>query len=154
MIPTHFALIQQAAPPPAGPAPTAGGGAGPMPGCAGGLGNLAPMLLIFVVFYFMLIRPQQKKQRELQDWLKSIKIGDEVVTTGGIIGKISGLKEDIVTLEVQEKVRMRILRSHIAGRAPGASPSKSSPEPEKAAKNDKSEKPEKAEKSEKSEKKA
>jgi len=143
MIPTLFALIQQAAPPPAGPAPTAGGGPAGIPGCAGGLGNLAPMLLIFVVFYFMLIRPQQKKQRELQDWLKSIKKGDEVVTTGGIIGKISGLTDDIVTLEVQEKVRMRVVRSHIAGRAPGATPSKSTPEPEK------SDKPEKAEKSEK-----
>jgi preprotein translocase subunit YajC len=144
MIPTLFALIQQAAPPPAGPAPTPNGGASPLPGCGGGLAQLTPMLLIFVVFYFMLIRPQQKKQRELQDWLKSLKKGDEVVTTGGVIGKISGLTDAIVTLEVQEKVRMRVVRSHIAGPAPGTTPSKSAPEPD--AKSERSDKPEKSEK--------
>jgi preprotein translocase subunit YajC len=88
-----------------------------------------PMIMIFVVFYFMLIRPQQKKQRELTDWLKSLKKGDEVVTTGGVIGKISGLTDNIVTLEVQEKVRMKFLRSHISGKAPA--PGQPGPEPEK-----------------------
>ena len=87
-----------------------------------------PMIMIFVVFYFMLIRPQQKKQRETQDWLKSLQKGDEVVTTGGVIGKISGLTESTVTLEVQEKVRLKVLRSHIAGKPPAA---KSASEPEK-----------------------
>ena len=91
-----------------------------------------PMIAIFVVFYFMLIRPQQKKQRELQDWVKSLKKGDEVVTTGGIIGKVSGLTENVVTLEVQEKVRMKFLRSHSAGKAPGAQGSGPDPEPPQA----------------------
>jgi preprotein translocase subunit YajC len=91
-----------------------------MGGCAGQGQMFIPMILIFVVFYFMLIRPQQKKQRELQDWLKGLKKGDEVVTTGGVIGKISGLTDTVVTLEVQEKVRMKFLRTHIAGRAPGS----------------------------------
>lgn len=127
MIIQAFALLQQAAaaaqgaPPPGGPAPSPGGGAAsPIGGCGGGAAQLAPMLLIFVVFYFMLIRPQQKKQREQQDWLKTLKKGDEIVTNSGIIGKISGLTDDIVTIEVQEKVRMRILRSAVAGAAPGA----------------------------------
>jgi preprotein translocase subunit YajC len=101
--------------------------------CGGqGAGMFVPMIMIFVVFYFMLIRPQQKKQRELQDWLKSLKKGDEVVTTGGIIGRISGIADEVVTLEVQEKVRMKFLRSHIAGKAPGSSkPGPEAPAPEK-----------------------
>jgi preprotein translocase subunit YajC len=104
-----------------------------MAGCAGGQGGMfIPMIMIFVVFYFMLIRPQQKKQRELQDWLKQLKKGDEVVTTGGIIGKISGITDTVVTLEVQEKVRMKFLRSHISGKAPGAAgPGPDAPAPDK-----------------------
>ncbi len=88
---------------------------------------LIPMVMIFVVFYFMLIRPQQKKQREVTDWLKSLKKGDEVVTSGGLIGKISGLTDNTVTLELQEKVRVKVLRSHIAGKPPA--PGQPAPEP-------------------------
>ena len=127
-----------AAPPaaaPAAPAPTGTQVGAPPPGAAGTLGcggggitGMVPFLFIFVVFYFMLIRPQQKKQREQQDWLKSLKKGDEVVTTGGLIGKITGLNDAVVTLEVQEKVRLRVLRSAIAGKppAPGTAPGASS----------------------------
>jgi preprotein translocase subunit YajC len=92
-------------------------------GCGGGgLTGMMPFVLIFVVFYFMLIRPQQKKQREAQEWLKSLKKGDEVVTSGGLIGRISGLTDAVVTLELQEKVRVKVLRSSITGKppAPGA----------------------------------
>jgi preprotein translocase subunit YajC len=122
-------LLAQATPPgPPAPQAPAGGAPNPMGGCGGQGGMLIPMLMIFVVFYFMLIRPQQKKQREQQDWLKSLKKGDEVVTTGGIIGKISGLTDNTVTLEVQEKVRMKFLRSHIAGKAPA--PGQPGPEPQ------------------------
>ncbi len=73
------------------------------------------MLVMFVVFWFMLIRPQQKRARELQEMLRSLKKGDQVVTSGGIIGRITGVAENdtVIILEVQEKVRMRILRSAI-----------------------------------------
>lgn len=93
-------------------------------GAAGGAGSLLagplPIIVMFAIFYFLLIRPQQKRQRELQDWLKSIKKGDEVVTTGGLWGKVAGLSDNspYVTLELQEKVRVRVLRSHISGKAP------------------------------------
>jgi preprotein translocase subunit YajC len=112
-------------------APTGGAPQGGNPlGACGAQGSMfLPMIMIFVVFYFMLIRPQQKKQNELQSWLKSLKKGDEVVTTGGLIGKISGLTENTVTLEVQEKVRLKVMRTHIAGKAPG--PGQPGPEPEK-----------------------
>ena len=84
------------------------------------LGNILPILLMFVIFYVILIRPQQKRQRELQDWLKALKGGEEVVTTGGLWGKILSVSEKspYVTLELQEKVRVRVLRSHIASKAP------------------------------------
>jgi preprotein translocase subunit YajC len=91
--------------------------------------SFMPILIMFGIFYFLLIRPQQKKQRELADWLKSLKKGDEVVTTGGLVGKISGLTDQLVTLELQEKVRVRVLRTHIAGKPPG--PGQPAPEPVK-----------------------
>ncbi|PSM32270.1 preprotein translocase subunit YajC [Haliangium sp. UPWRP_2] len=78
------------------------------------------LLVMFGIFYFLLIRPQQKRQREHSDWLKQIKKDDEVVTTGGLWGKVKGVSDNspYVTLELQEKVRVRVLRSHIASKAP------------------------------------
>lgn len=74
------------------------------------------MLLMFGVFYFILIRPQAKRQKEHQELLRKLDKGDVVVTRGGIIGKISGVKDDELILEVQEKVRVRVLRSHVDGK--------------------------------------
>lgn len=110
-------------------AQASGGGAAPSGVFA--LGQFAPIFIIIAVFYFLLIRPQQKRQRELQDWLKSIKKGDEVVTTGGIWGKVAGISDNspYLTLELQEKVRVRVLRSHIAGKVPA--PGQPAPEPPK-----------------------
>jgi preprotein translocase subunit YajC len=127
MITALLALAQQAPAAPAAP----GAGGNPMTAlCGGQSGMFVPMIMIFVVFYFMLIRPQQKKQRELQNWLKQLKKGDEVVTTGGLIGKISGLSDSTVTLELQEKVRVKVLRSHISGKPPA--PGQPAPEPQKS----------------------
>lgn len=77
---------------------------------------LIPMILVFGVMYFLVMRPQIKKQKETQKMLSELKKGDDVVTTGGIIGRISGMKDDEVTLQIQEGVRVRILRSAIVGR--------------------------------------
>jgi preprotein translocase subunit YajC len=84
-------------------------------GGSGGLMQMAPLVLIFVVFYVLVIRPQSKKAKELQSMLKELKKGDDVVTQGGVIGRITGLKDDEVTLQVQEGVRLRMLRSSITG---------------------------------------
>ncbi|MBI2893770.1 MAG: preprotein translocase subunit YajC [Deltaproteobacteria bacterium] len=73
------------------------------------------LALMFVVFYFMLIRPQQKRAREHQQLLGQLKKGDRIVTTGGLIGRISGLTDKLVTLEVAEKVRVQVLRSQVQG---------------------------------------
>jgi preprotein translocase subunit YajC len=97
-----------------------------------GLGNpvvLFPLLL--VMMYFIMIRPEQKRRKETEGWLKSLKKGDEVATTGGLIGRISGLDENVVTLEVQEKVRVKVLRSSVTGKAPGAGKTAAASETEK-----------------------
>ena len=78
--------------------------------------SLLPLILMFVVFYFLLIRPQQKKMKDHQGMLKNLKRGDQIISNGGLVGKITGLTEKMVTLEVAEKIRVRVLRSHIAGK--------------------------------------
>jgi preprotein translocase subunit YajC len=77
--------------------------------------SFVPILLIFGVFYLLVIRPGAKKAKLHQLMLGQLKKGDEVVTSGGVLGRITGIKEDEVTLQVQEGVRLRILRSAISG---------------------------------------
>jgi preprotein translocase subunit YajC len=76
---------------------------------------IIPMVLIFGIFYFLIIRPNSKKQKEHQQMLTELKKGDEVVTTGGIIGKISGLTDKEITLQIQEGVRIRVTRASVQG---------------------------------------
>jgi|SRR5687767_7739352 preprotein translocase subunit YajC len=105
-------------------AESGGGAAGGPMGCAGGgsYSSIIFMLLMFAVFWFILIRPQQKRAKEHQAFLSALKKGDQVVTRGGVIGRVSGVADNLVTLEVQEKVRIRVLKSYIEGRhADGAS---------------------------------
>ncbi len=82
----------------------------------GGLISLLPLVLIFVVFYFLLIRPQQKKLKEHKAMLEALRRGDKVVTGGGIVGTVVkvGADED-VTVEIAEGVRVRVVRSTITG---------------------------------------
>ena len=73
--------------------------------------QLLPMILIFVVFYFMLIRPQRKKDKEAQQMLKNLKVGDRICTIGGIYGTIVRIKDDVLTIEVgDQKTQMMIAR--------------------------------------------
>ena len=75
-----------------------------------------PIILMFVIFYFLLIRPQQKKQKELQAMIAGIKKGDKVVTTGGILGVVSSIQEDYVVLAVGgSETKIEVLKSAIAG---------------------------------------
>jgi preprotein translocase subunit YajC len=78
--------------------------------------NFAPIILIFVVFYFLLIMPQQKKAKEHKAMLEAIDKGDEVITTGGIHGKVVGVAENVLTLEIAEKVKIKVSREYIAMR--------------------------------------
>lgn len=88
------------------------GGAG-QGGGSNQLMAFAPLILLFVVFYFLLIRPQQKKAKQQKTFLENLKKGDEVVTSGGLYGKITGITNDTVTLEIAEKIRVRVLKSSI-----------------------------------------
>lgn len=85
-------------------------------GGGGGMQSLVFMLLMFAVFWFILIRPQQKKAKEHAAFLSALKKGDQVITRGGVIGRVTGVADNLVTLEVQEKVRIRVLKSYIEGR--------------------------------------
>ncbi len=73
--------------------------------------QFAPLILVFVIFYFLLIRPQQKKEKETQKMRQSLEVGDEIITVGGIIGRVVVLKEDNVVIETgSDRSKMRIAR--------------------------------------------
>ena len=91
----------------AGPAAGAGGGAG--------IASFIPLILIFVVFYFLLIRPQQKQAKQHQQFLSDLKNGNKVVTKGGIHGTITGMTDSVITVEIADNVRIKLSRSAIAG---------------------------------------
>ena len=83
----------------------AGGGAVLM------LAQLLPLVLVFVVFYFMLIRPQKKRDKAIQKMRSSLEVGDEIVTSGGIIGRVVSLKEDTIVIETgSDRSKLRIAR--------------------------------------------
>jgi preprotein translocase subunit YajC len=83
--------------------------------------SFLPMVLIFVVFYFLLIRPQQKKAKDQRLMIENLKKGDSVITQGGMYGKIAAISDQVVTLEIADKVRVRVARSSIAGIASSTS---------------------------------
>jgi preprotein translocase subunit YajC len=72
------------------------------------------ILATFVIFYFILIRPQQKKQKELQKMIEALKKGDRVMTTGGIFGTVVGLKDNILVLKIDENTKVEMVKSAVA----------------------------------------
>ena len=88
-------------------------------GPGGGLVQFLPMIFIFVIFYFLLIAPMRKKQKRQQEMLAQLKKGDEVVTSGGIFGRIAAFDEShgAVILQVTDTVKIKVLRSAVAGPA-------------------------------------
>ena len=96
----HSVVLAQAAP----------GGSGNM------LVSFLPLILMFVIFYFLLIRPQQKKQKEHELMIKNLKKGDKVVTSGGIIGTVLGVSDSQVVLKVgEDEVKLEFERSSVSG---------------------------------------
>lgn len=89
-----------------------GGGAG------GGLISLLPIVVIFVLFYFLLIRPQQKRQKQHREMVAALAKGDEVVTVGGTLGKITDVGENFVTLEVAQGVQIKVQRTAVQSMMP------------------------------------
>ena len=84
--------------------------------------SFAPLVLVFVVFYFLLIRPQQKKAKVHQQMLGQLKKNDEVMTSGGIYGRVVNLTDTVVTLEVAPNVRVRVHRPQISQVVTGEKP--------------------------------
>lgn len=87
-------------------APAQGGG-------MGGYSGILMMVLIFVVFYFFMIRPQTKKQKEIKAQREAMKQGDKVVTSGGIYGKIRDIKENTITVEIADNVRITVDKNSV-----------------------------------------
>ncbi len=76
--------------------------------------SFLPIIAMFAIFYFLLIRPQSKKQKEHKTMLENLKEGDSVLTTGGIYGTIAKIKEDVITLQIAENVKIKISRGYVA----------------------------------------
>ena len=79
--------------------------------------NLVPFALMFLVLYFLILRPQARKAKDTQDFINSLKKGDEVLTAGGIFGTIVGVTEKFVDLKVSDNSRIKVLKSHVSGSA-------------------------------------
>jgi preprotein translocase subunit YajC len=91
-------------------AQAAGGGAG----AAGGLISFVPILLIFAIMYFLMIRPQQRKVRDHKAMVEALRRGDQVVTSGGLIGKVTKIADNEVEVELAPNVKVRVVRSTIS----------------------------------------
>ena len=86
-------------------------------GGAGGAGAIAqfiPLILIFVIMYFLILRPQQKRMKDHRNMVSELKRGDHVVTQGGLIGKVTDVKDDELTVEIAQGVKVRVVRATIA----------------------------------------
>lgn len=95
-------------------------------GQAGGLISFLPIILLFVIFYFLLIRPQQKKAKEHRTMISNLKKGNRVLTSGGIYGTIYSIDDTTIGLEIADKVKIKIARGNVAMVISGAdNPAKS-----------------------------
>lgn len=97
---------------------TPGGGA---EGGSSAFAGFIPLILMFVIFYFLLIRPQQKRTKDHRQMISNLKKGDKIITSGGLHGRITGLDDTTMTVEIADKVRVKVARSNVAGLA-GAAP--------------------------------
>ncbi|HVL30579.1 MAG TPA: preprotein translocase subunit YajC [Sphingomicrobium sp.] len=85
------------------------------PGAAGGFfGLIMPMLLVFVIFYFLMIRPQQRRMKQHQATIAAVKKGDEVITAGGIRGKVTKVTDEEVEVEIAQGTKVRIVKSTLS----------------------------------------
>ena len=98
------------------------GGAGAGAQGAGGFTAFVPLILMFAIFYFLLIRPQQKKAKEHQEMINALKKGDRVVTSGGIHGRITAVDDTTVMVEVADKIKIKVSRGNIGAVTSGTAP--------------------------------
>lgn len=91
-------------------------GAGEGGQAAGGLAGFLPIIILFAIFYFLLIRPQQKKAKEHREMISNLKKGNRIITSGGIYGTITSIDDTTIGLEIAEKVKIKISRGNVAAR--------------------------------------
>ncbi len=94
-------------------------------GQGGGFTAFVPLILMFVIFYFLLIRPQQKKQKLHREMISNVKKGDRIVTGGGIHGRVTGVSDTTLTVEIAEKVRVKLNRANVSSVIQPSSPAPS-----------------------------
>jgi len=99
---------------------------------AGGFSGFIPLILMFVIFYFLLIRPQQKKTKQHREMISGLKKGDRIITSGGIHGRITGIDETTLTVEISDRVRVKVARGNVGTKIETAT----QPPPEKKTKPD------------------
>jgi preprotein translocase subunit YajC len=85
-------------------------------GATGGLGSFMPLIVLFAIFYFLLIRPQQKKAKDHQSTLDALKAGDTIITNGGLYGTIMKIDDHVVTLQCSDKVRVKVIKKAISAK--------------------------------------
>lgn len=90
---------------------------------AGGFASLIPIILMFVIFYFLLIRPQQKKAKEHREMVSQLRKGDRIVTSGGLHGRVTAVSDSTLTVEIADKVRVKIARGNVSQVVQPSSPS-------------------------------
>jgi len=78
------------------------------------ISTFIPFILIIVVFYFLILRPQQKRQKERQKLLNSVKVGDEVITAGGIFGKVDHIEDKILYVKIADNVKVRVTKESVS----------------------------------------
>ena len=78
-----------------------------------GIYTFLPLILLFAIFYFLLIRPQQKRAKQHKTFMENLKKGDTVITSGGLYGKITGITDEAITMEIAEKVRVKVSKSAV-----------------------------------------
>ena len=85
-------------------------------GAGGGLGFFLPLIALFLLMYAIIIRPQQRQQKEQRKMVAAVERGDQVVTSGGIHGRVTGVSDDVLTVEIAERVRIKLNRSAVTQR--------------------------------------
>lgn len=108
-----------------------GGGSGQQQpqGCQQMSGMLIPILIMFAIIYFLMIRPQQKQQKKHKAMISALKKGDKVITNAGIFGTVTNMTEGVVTMEIAKNVHIRVLRGQVAGFQPGTNEKESETQP-------------------------
>ena len=114
------------------------GQGGEAAGGAGGFASFVPLILMFGIFYFLLIRPQQKKAKDHREMVGNLKKGDRIVTSGGIHGRVTAVDDTVLTVEISDRVRVKLNRGNVAGIQSSTPPAPAKKSDKKKADTDKS----------------